>query len=68
MALKAAVLQVEGVVERAAGDSSLAAAKRRIDQDWGHGRKGILKEAVHGRKIQKPKLVIDPEDRMYPQA
>ncbi|KAF9647525.1 hypothetical protein BDM02DRAFT_3187952 [Thelephora ganbajun] len=64
LALKAAVLEVQEVIERAAGDLSFIAAMKEIDQDWEHGRKGILKEAVH-RKIQKPKLVIDPEDYLY---
>jgi len=60
------VLEVEGVIERAAGDSSFIAVRKRIDQDWENGRKGILKETVHGKKIRRPTLVIDPEDRMYP--
>jgi len=69
LALKAAVLEVEGVIERTAGDLSFIAVRRRIDQDWETGRKGILKEAVqHRKKIQRPTLVIDPEDRMYPYA
>jgi hypothetical protein len=59
------VLEVEGVIKQAAGDSSFIAVMRQIDKDWEYGRKGIVKEAVHGKKFQKPKLVIDPEDRMY---
>ena len=57
--------EVEGIIERAAGELSFVAVMRQIDTDWEHGRKGIVKEAVHRKKPQKPKLVIDPEDRMY---
>jgi hypothetical protein len=59
------VLEVGRVIERAAGDSSFVAIMEQIDKDWGYGYKGIVREAVHGKKTQKPKLVIDPEDRMY---
>lgn len=64
-ALKAAVLEVQKVIERVANDPSFIATTKQIGQDWGYGRKGILQETVH-RKILKPKLVIDPEDRMFP--
>ena len=64
-ALKAAVLEVEGVIKRAADEPSFIGDMQQIDKDWEYGHKGILKEAVHRRKPQKPKLVIDPEDRMY---
>lgn len=64
-ALKAAVLEVGGVIEQAAGEPSFTAVVKQIDEDWKHGHKGIVREAAHGKRIQKPKLVIDPEDRMY---
>ena len=64
LALKAAVLEVGGVIEQAAGEPSFTAVMRQIDEDWEYGHKGIVKEAVH-KRILKPKLVIDPEDRMY---
>ena len=60
------MLEVGGVIERAAGEPSFTAVMRQIDEDWEFGHKGIVKEAVHGKRIQKPKLAIDPEDRMYP--
>ena len=61
------MLEVEGVIERAAvGGSSFIAVKKQIERDWEYGRKGILKEAAQGKRVQKPKLFIDPEDYMYP--
>ena len=66
LTLKAAVLEVGGVIEQVAGEPSFTAVMKQIDEDWEHGYKGIVREAVHGKRIQKPKLVIDPEDRMYP--
>lgn len=59
------MLKVGGVIERVAGEPSFIAAMKQIDEDWEYGHKGIVREAVHGKRIQKPKLVIDPEDRMY---
>lgn len=55
------------MIERAAvGGSSFIAVKKQIERDWEYGRKGILKEAAQGKRVQKPKLFIDPEDYMYP--
>ena len=59
------MLEVEGVVRRAAGDPSFITTMNQIDKDWEYGHKGIVKEAVHGKKLQRPRLVIDPEDRVY---
>ena len=58
------MLKVQDVIEQIARDSSFIAVRKRIGQDWERGHKGILKDAVQ-RKVQKPKLVLDPEDRMY---
>jgi len=66
LALKAAVLEVGGVIERVAGEPTFTAVMRQIDEDWECGHKGIMKEAVHRKRIQKPRLVIDSEDHMYP--
>ena len=62
------MLEVQKVIKRASSESdpSFLEATRQIGQDWEHGRKGILKEAVHRKKVQKPMLVVDPEDRMFP--
>jgi hypothetical protein len=60
------VLEVQKVIERVASDPLFVKPMKQIGEDWEHGRKGILKEAVHRKKVQKPKLVIDPEDRMFP--
>jgi hypothetical protein len=60
------VLEVQKVIEQATSNSSFVTDMKQIGQDWEYGQKGILKEAVHGRMVQKPKLVIDPEDYMYP--
>ena len=59
-------MEVEGVIKRAADEPSFIGDMQQIDKDWEYGHKGIVKEAVHGKRIQKPKLAIDPEDRMYP--
>ena len=58
------MLKVQDVIEQIARDSSFIAVREQIGQDWERGHKGILKDAVQ-RKVQKPKLVLDPEDRMY---
>lgn len=49
-ALKAAVLEVQMVIEQAAKDSFFVSDMKRIGQDWDLGRKGILEEAMH-RKV-----------------
>lgn len=53
------------MIERAAGEPSFIGVMRQIREDRGYGYKGIVKEAAHGKRTQKPQLVIDPEDRMY---
>lgn len=65
--LKAAVLEVQKVIERAIKDkdSVFVSDMKRIGKDWDLGRRGILEEAVQRKKVQKPKLAIDPEDRMF---
>lgn len=60
------MLEVQKVIERVSSDSWFVADMKQIRQDWEHGRKGILEEAVHRKKVEKPKLVVDPEDRMFP--
>lgn len=60
------MLEVQKVIERVTSDSFFVAAMKKIGQDWEYGRKGILKEAMYKKKVQKPKLVVDPEDRMFP--
>ena len=59
------MLEVQKVIEGITKDPAFVTVMKRIKQDWEHGRKGILEEAVH-RKVQKPKLAIDPEDFMFP--
>ena len=63
--LKAAVSEGQKVIKRAAGNSLFVTGMKKVEQDWWeHGRKGILEEAVQRKRVQKPKLVIDPEDRI----
>lgn len=64
LALKAAVLEVGKLIDRVSEFPGKAATKTKegIKEDWKLGWDGIVKEAVNGRKGQRPKLTLDEED------
>ena len=66
-ALKAAVLEVGRLIDRLSEFSGPAAmkTKERIKEDWKLGWDGIVKGPAGARKLQRPKLTLDEEDRMY---
>lgn len=65
--LKAAVLEVEKLIELLSEFTGAAATKtkERIVADWKLGWDGIVKEPSRGRRVQKPELNLDEEDRLY---
>jgi len=66
-ALKAAVLEVGRLIDRLSEFSGPAVmkAKERIKEDWKLGWDGIVKGPAGARKVQRPKLTLDEEDRLY---
>jgi len=67
-ALKAAVLEVERLIDGLSGfpGSPAIKTKEQIKDDWKLGWDGIVKEPVRTRKVQRPKLTLDEEDLLYP--
>ena len=65
--MKAAVLEVERLIDRLSEFPGTAAikTKERIEEDWRLGWCGIVKEPAKGRKVQRPKLALDEEDLLY---
>lgn len=67
-ALKAAVLEVGRLIDRLSEFPGPAAMKTKemIKEDWKLGWDGIVKGRAGARKVQRPRLTLDEEDRMYP--
>ena len=66
--MKDAVLEVEELIERLSEFPGNAATKTKegIKEDWRLGRDGIVVDAVRARKGQRPEVVLDEEDLLYP--
>lgn len=66
-ALKATVLEVGRLIDRFSEFSGPEAIKmkERIQEDWKLGWDGIVKGPVGERKVQRSKLTLDEEGRLY---
>ena len=66
-ALKAAVLEVEKLIDWLSEFTGTVAVKtkERIGADWKLGWDGIVKEPARGRRLQRPEVNLDEEDRLY---
>lgn len=66
-ALKAAVLEVENLIDWLSEFTGTVAAKtkERIGVDRKLGWDGIVKEPARGRRVQRPEVNLDEEDRLY---
>lgn len=68
-ALKAAVMEVERLIDRLSEFSGPAAVetRERIEEDWKLGWDGIVKEPTRARKAQRPRLILKGvSDISYP--
>ena len=66
--LQRAVLEVKDVVESLDNIPGSAGTRNKIEKCWNRGWKWIFEKQgrrAKGKKVEKPKLVLDREDLLY---